>query len=237
MSFYLKRALGIMVLLMSPAAYADSESDTPHEQERPSNSKIIQMFPSLVEIAKKIVPQRMRYKNDSAPAESPQLGEGPSNAGSFSVSKKNSAGLLIVLALIYSVIRLKKARVRSHIKMSHDASISQSPDALRENPFQKKEENKKFKKDRDKRNRENPNSSKKSKPSGSTSPNLEDSFAILGLNSNASVLEITRAFRRLIVKNHPDKFSNCSPKIIKQAEIITKKIILAKENCLKFKKK
>jgi len=47
----------------------------------------------------------------------------------------------------------------------------------------------------------------KSESGEATAARLDDAYTALGMNANASVAEIKRAYRRLMSKNHPDKLA------------------------------
>lgn len=79
----------------------------------------------------------------------------------------------------------------------------------------------------------------KSSSTSSSKPNnsarVELAFQVLGLTSTASIQEIKRAYRKLAMVHHPDKFMNESPEQIKLAHERFQKILDAYELLEKMK--
>lgn len=74
-------------------------------------------------------------------------------------------------------------------------------------------------------------SSTRQPPPHHPTPSLADAYAVLGVSSQASDAEVTRAYRRLISKHHPDKLvaQGLSEEMVKLATEKTQKIRKAYE--------
>ena len=48
--------------------------------------------------------------------------------------------------------------------------------------------------------------------------NINNSYSILGISSNASIEEIKKSYRKLIKKYHPDKLQDVSDDVVKMAK-------------------
>ncbi|GBD96743.1 MAG TPA: hypothetical protein ENG83_14595 [Nitrospirae bacterium] len=67
--------------------------------------------------------------------------------------------------------------------------------------------------------------SQQNKTVGPESPlSLEDAYRLLGVNADASINEISRAYKEKMSKSHPDKVSHLSEELQEKAEELTLKL-------------